>query len=53
MPIENSMSARNKQKIAKVYSSELLGSTRELLILHRGDEYRLRITSTNKLLLTK
>lgn len=37
----------------RVYSAELLGSTRELVILHRGEEYRLRITGNDKLLLTK
>ena len=37
----------------RVYSAELLGRGRELRILHRGEEYRLRLTSTNKLLLTK
>lgn len=38
---------------SRVCSAELLGSTRELVILHRGAEYRLRITGNDKLLLTK
>ena len=33
--------------------SELLGSRRELRILHDGHEYRLTITSKGKLILTK
>lgn len=34
-------------------SRELFGSDQELLILHLGEEYRLRITSNKKLILTK
>ena len=43
----------NMEQTPRVYSAELLGRGRELRILHRGEEYRLRLTSTNKLLLTK
>ncbi|RUO98759.1 MAG: hemin uptake protein HemP [Hyphomicrobium sp.] len=32
---------------------ELLRGGREAVLLHRGQEYRLRITSTGKLILTK
>jgi hemin uptake protein HemP len=31
----------------------LLKGAREVIILHAGQEYRLRLTSTNKLILTK
>ncbi len=34
-------------------SAELLGEAREALIEHGGDLYRLRVTSNNKLILTK
>ena len=34
-------------------SDELLGGQRELVIEHSGEEYRLRITSKGKLILTK
>jgi hemin uptake protein HemP len=34
-------------------TQELMGSARELIILHAGDQYRLRITSNGKLILTK
>jgi len=34
-------------------SAELFHSTRELLITHGGETYRLRLTSQNKLILTK
>ncbi|WP_119627887.1 hemin uptake protein HemP [Methylocaldum marinum] len=37
----------------RVTSVELLGSAREIVIEHGGDEYRLRITSNDKLILTK
>ena len=39
------------QKIYK--SSELFSGVREIIILHDGVKYRLRITSNNKLILTK
>ncbi|MBI1921744.1 MAG: hemin uptake protein HemP [Geobacter sp.] len=32
---------------------ELLGDSRELIILHAGEQYRLRVTSKGKLILTK
>lgn len=36
-----------------VDASHLLGSRREVIITHRGERYRLRITQNGKLLLTK
>ncbi len=36
----------------KVRSETLLGSARELLIVHNGREYRLRLTQNGKLILT-
>lgn len=41
------------QRPASITSEELLRNTRELIIVHAGKEYRLRITSNNKLILTK
>ena len=32
---------------------ELLGAGREAILLHQGEEYRLRITRNGKLILTK
>ncbi len=37
----------------RISSDELLAGQRELVIEHGGDEYRLRITSKGKLILTK
>jgi len=34
-------------------TEELFGSRQEIAILHDGEEYRLRITRNNKLILTK
>jgi hemin uptake protein HemP len=34
-------------------SARLMGGTRELIIEHAGDEYRLRITAKGKRILTK
>jgi len=36
----------------KVASEALLGSSRELVIVHNGREYRLRLTQNDKLILT-
>lgn len=39
--------------LRRVTSAELIGGARELRIDHAGEEYRLRITSKGKLILTK
>lgn len=39
--------------VRSVTSLELLGKAKQLLISHNGDNYTLRITGNNKLLLTK
>ena len=40
------------QPPARVPSSSLLGMRRELVILHNGREYRLRLTQSGRLILT-
>jgi hemin uptake protein HemP len=37
----------------RYHVDELLKGGREAILVHRGQEYRLRITSTGKLILTK
>ncbi len=37
----------------QIQVEELMGNDREVIILHQGEEYRLRMTSNNKLILTK
>ncbi|WP_054775107.1 hemin uptake protein HemP [Methylogaea oryzae] len=37
----------------RLSSAELFGGAREVVIEHGGDEYRLRVTSNGKLILTK
>lgn len=49
---------RQRRKVPKmltitITSSELFGEQQEIIILHAGGEYRLRITSNNKLIMTK
>ena len=39
--------------VRRVDSSALLGRQREVVIVHRGQEYRLRVTKSDKLILTK
>jgi len=41
-----------REGIRRVASSDLLGDASELVIEHGGREYRLRITSNGKLILT-
>lgn len=33
--------------------ADLIGAEREVVLLHRGERYRLRITANGKLILTK
>ena len=44
--------AIGRQQI-RIDSASLLQGTRELLIAHAGEEYRLRLTRNDKLILTK
>jgi len=39
--------------IVRIASDELFHGGREIVIIHRGSEYRLHITKTDKLILTK
>lgn len=38
---------------AAIESAQLLSGGREVVILHRGERYRLRLTQSGKLILTK
>jgi hemin uptake protein HemP len=40
------------QAPSRVYSEALLGPAKELVIVHNGREYRLRMTQSGKLILT-
>lgn len=44
---------RSGQPIRRIAISEILGGGREAVLLHDGTEYRLRLTSNGKLILTK
>lgn len=39
--------------VRKLSSADLFKNEREIVIQHAGDDYKLRITSKNKLILTK
>jgi hemin uptake protein HemP len=43
----------SSQPIPRVAVSDLLGRGREAVLVHDGIEYRLRLTSNGKLILTK
>jgi hemin uptake protein HemP len=44
---------RSERVVPRITSTELLRGGRELVIQHGADEYRLRLTSKLKLILTK
>lgn len=50
-----SQERRHTTDMAKrtITSAELFGDQREIIILHAGEEYRLKITINNKLIMTK
>jgi hemin uptake protein HemP len=39
--------------LRRLTSEALLGGAREVILEHRGEQYRLRVTSNGKLILTK
>lgn len=41
------------QEAVRIASAELFRGRREIVIVHRGQEYRLHITKADKLILTK
>jgi len=45
--------AGKSDTVKQIQVQELMGDDREVIIIHQGDEYRLRLTSNNKLILTK
>jgi hemin uptake protein HemP len=57
MPSETADSSGDERRIRvienRVDSRELFVSTREIMIAHGTDVYRLRLTAQNKLILTK
>lgn len=46
-------SVRPSQPVRRIAVSELLAGGREAVLVHDGTEYRLRLTSNGKLILTK
>jgi hemin uptake protein HemP len=44
---------RTSQTVRRISVGELLAGGREAVLLHDGTEYRLRLTSNGKLILTK
>jgi hemin uptake protein HemP len=46
-------SVRAEKRPAVIEVATLFGAAQEIRLLHRGEEYRLRITKSGKLILTK
>ncbi len=45
--------SENQYALPMLYSNHLFALGREIRILHAGEEYRLRLTRNNRLILTK
>jgi hemin uptake protein HemP len=50
---DNKKDLTQQSGIRRVPLNDILDGEREIIICHQNDEYRLRLTSNNKLLLTK
>ncbi|WP_417827490.1 hemin uptake protein HemP [Thalassospira sp.] len=50
---EKTVHAGKSDTIKQMQVHDLMGDDREIIIIHQGEEYRLRLTSNNKLILTK
>lgn len=50
---DNAADKAQESKNRVIASADLFAGYRELVIKHAGDEYRLRLTSQGKLILTK
>lgn len=48
-----SPSSGQKPETREIDVRELIGETKEVILLHAGERYRLRITANDKLILTK
>lgn len=50
---ETRLPGQSRNDTPAILARDLLGEAREVLLIHNGDTYRLRLTSNNKLILTK
>jgi hemin uptake protein HemP len=41
------------RQLTRIHLADLMHGAREVILLHEGEEYRLRITKARKLILTK
>jgi hemin uptake protein HemP len=53
MPRKAHGTSEKGPSIPRIDASTLLSSSREIILVHNEQEYRLRITSNDKLILTK
>jgi hemin uptake protein HemP len=52
-PAEPPARSTKSNEVRTITSEQLLGGGRVVVILHRREEYRLQVTATGKLILTK
>jgi hemin uptake protein HemP len=50
--VKQESTLRQEREAERVSSEALLGAKKELVIVHNGREYRLRLTQNGKLILT-
>lgn len=53
MNISRYFSNRDSVRLPTLHSQNLFALTKEVRIQHEGEEYRLRLTKNNRLILTK
>ncbi len=44
---------RRREEVRRIEVAVLLGEAREAVLVHKGEDYRLRVTSKGRLVLTK
>ena len=53
VPVEGEAGTSSETAAARIATTDLFRGRREIVIVHRGIEYRLHITESEKLILTK
>ena len=51
-PEQHTTRMQADQDIQRIHSESLFGAQREIVIVHNGREYRLRLTQNDKMILT-
>lgn len=52
-PPPSAVKGEKATSLREIDVASLIGTEREIVLLHRGERYRLRVTANGKLILTK